>query len=91
MGIIQQIYQVMQPDATIKLKIVGDTDADGDDNINKAFSEKRAEAVKNALVSLYNVTPNRLSIEGKGESEPVGENNTPDGNGKNRRVEFIKQ
>ncbi|MFT6995873.1 MAG: OOP family OmpA-OmpF porin, partial [Maribacter sp.] len=91
MGIIQQIYQVMQQDATIKLKIVGHTDADGDDNTNQELSKKRAEAVKSALVNIYNVTSDRLTTEGKGESEPVGENDTTDGKAKNRRVEFIKQ
>jgi outer membrane protein OmpA-like peptidoglycan-associated protein len=91
MGIIQQIYQVMQQDATIILKIVGHTDADGDDNTNKALSEKRAEAVKKALVNIYNILPNRLTTKGKGESEPVDKNNTPEGKEKNRRVEFIKQ
>ncbi len=91
MGIIRQIYQVMQQDAAIKLKVVGHTDADGDDNKNKELSEKRAEAVKSALVNIYNVTSDRLTTEGKGESEPVGENDSSDGKAKNRRVEFIKQ
>lgn len=91
MGIIQQIYQVMQQDATIKLKIVGHTDADGDDNTNQVLSKKRAEAVKSVLVNVYNVTSDRLTTEGKGESEPVGENDTTEGKAKNRRVEFIKQ
>lgn len=90
MGIIRQIYQVMQQDASIKLKIVGHTDSDGSDDANMKLSKNRAEAVKKALVDIYNANGDRLSTEGKGESEPVGDNATSDGKAQNRRVEFIK-
>ncbi|SHJ95420.1 OmpA family protein [Pseudozobellia thermophila] len=90
MGIIRQIYQVLQQDDSINLKIVGHTDADGDDAKNLELSKNRAEAVKNALVSIYKVSPNRLTTEGKGETQPVGDNATTDGKALNRRVEFIK-
>ena len=91
MGIIRQIYQVLQQDGTINLKIVGHTDSDGSDENNMALSKKRAASVKNALVSVYGVDTNRLTVDGKGESEPVADNNSPDGKAQNRRVEFIKQ
>lgn len=90
MGIIRQIYQVLQQDKAIQLKIVGHTDADGDDTKNMKLSQDRAEAVKNALVSIYNVSSERLSTNGKGETEPVGDNSSADGKAQNRRVEFIK-
>lgn len=90
MGIILQISQVLQQEQGMKLKIVGHTDADGDDTTNLTLSKNRAEAVKNALVSVYNVSSDRLSTEGKGESQPVGNNGTADGKAQNRRVEFIK-
>ncbi|MFS4494486.1 OmpA family protein [Maribacter sp. 2308TA10-17] len=91
MGIIRQISQVLQQDASINLKIVGHTDADGGDEINMKLSKARAEAVMNVLISIYNASPERLSAEGMGESTPVGDNNTADGKAQNRRVEFIKQ
>lgn len=91
MGIIRQIYQVMAQEGGLKLKIVGHTDSDGDDNTNLKLSKQRADAVKNALVSIYNISSDRLVTAGKGESEPVGDNSTPDGKAQNRRVEFIKQ
>lgn len=91
MGIIRQIYQVLQQDGSISLKIVGHTDSDGNDASNLTLSEKRAAAVKNALVSVYGVDSSRLTSEGKGESEPIGDNSTLDGKAQNRRVEFIKQ
>ena len=91
MGIILQISQVLQQKAGMNLKIVGHTDADGSDESNLKLSKERAEAVKYALVNVYNIDGNRLSTEGKGESEPVGDNGTPDGKAQNRRVDFIKQ
>ena len=91
MGIIRQISQVLQQDASIRLKIVGHTDSDGAEESNMTLSKKRAEAVMKALTSIYNAAPERLTADGKGESQPVGDNNTPNGKAQNRRVEFIKQ
>ncbi|MFS4468474.1 OmpA family protein [Maribacter sp. 2210JD10-5] len=91
MGIIRQIYQVLQQEKGINLKIVGHTDADGASDANLKLSKARAEAVKNVLVDIYAVDGNRLSTQGKGETEAVGDNSTPEGKAQNRRVEFIKQ
>ncbi|WP_420320278.1 OmpA family protein [Flagellimonas sp.] len=91
MGIIRQISQVLMQESGMKLKIVGHTDADGSDENNMKLSQNRAEAVKNALVSVYGISADRLISEGKGELEPVGDNTTPDGKAQNRRVEFIRQ
>ena len=90
MGIIRQISQVLQQESGMNLNIIGHTDADGNDDTNMNLSKDRAEAVKDALVNVYNVDSARLSTDGKGESEPVGDNGTPDGKAQNRRVEFIK-
>ena len=90
MGIIRQIYQVMQQESNLKLKIVGHTDGDGDDQTNLVLSTKRAEAVRDALIRIYQVSADKLTTEGKGELEPVGNNQTVEGKSQNRRVEFIK-
>nr|WP_299388100.1 OmpA family protein [Allomuricauda sp.] len=91
MGIIRQISQVLMQERGMNLKIVGHTDSDGSDESNMKLSKARATAVKDALVSVYGIDAGRLASEGKGESEPVGDNNTPDGKAQNRRVEFIRQ
>ena len=90
-GIIRQISQVLQQDATIKLKIVGHTDSDGTDDSNLKLSKSRAEAVRQALIEVYKIDSSRLTSEGKGESEPVEDNKTTEGKAQNRRVEFITQ
>ncbi|MCR9229027.1 MAG: OmpA family protein [Flavobacteriaceae bacterium] len=91
MGIIRQISQVLTQDNSIQLNIVGHTDSDGPDESNLSLSENRAEAVKKALVSVYGISSDRLSSEGKGEAEPVADNNSAQGKAQNRRVEFIKK
>jgi outer membrane protein OmpA-like peptidoglycan-associated protein len=82
---------VLSQDSSISLNIVGHTDSDGTDESNMALSKNRAEAVKNALVSVYGISPDRLTSDGKGESEPVADNSSAQGKAQNRRVEFIKK
>ena len=91
MGIIRQISQVLNQDSSINLNIVGHTDSDGTDESNISLSKDRAESVKKALVSVYGISGDRLSSEGKGEAEPVADNATAQGKAQNRRVEFIKK
>lgn len=91
MGIIRQISQVLQQESGINLKIVGHTDADGADDVNLELSKSRANTVKKALTDVYKVDESRLSIDGKGETEPLDDNATTGGKAQNRRVEFIKQ
>jgi OOP family OmpA-OmpF porin len=66
---------------------VGHTDAVGNDSYNQRLSVKRAEAVKNYLVS-KGIEKNRVYTEGKGEKQPVADNKTAEGRAKNRRVEI---
>ncbi|NNC70934.1 MAG: OmpA family protein [Flavobacteriaceae bacterium] len=89
-GIIRQISQALQQVPDMKLNIIGHTDSDGSDEANMTLSKKRADAVRNALVTVYNISGDRLQTEGKGESDPVGDNTTADGKAQNRRVVFIK-
>jgi OOP family OmpA-OmpF porin len=66
---------------------VGHTDSVGADAYNQKLSVKRADAVKAYLVS-KGIEKNRVYTEGKGEKQPVADNNTSAGRSKNRRVEI---
>ena len=68
-------------------EIDGHTDSDGSDEYNQVLSEKRANSVKNFLVS-QGVTA-EITTKGYGESKPVASNDTTEGKQKNRRVEII--
>lgn len=89
-GALKDIANVLKENAGIKVKIVGHTDADGDDKANLSLSEKRAAAVKASLVKDFGVSGDNLTTEGKGESQPIDKNTTAEGKANNRRVEFIK-
>jgi len=73
----------------MNLNIIGHTDSDGSDGDNIDLSQRRAESVKAALVDDFDITANRLTAEGKGETKPVAENDSPEGKAANRRVEFV--
>ena len=89
-GVLKEIADVLKKFADIKVKIVGHTDSDGQDAANLALSQKRAAAVKQALISEYGIEDARIETDGKGEKEPVRDNKTKEGKAQNRRVEFIK-
>lgn len=63
----------------------GHTDSTGSDAYNMKLSERRADAVKDYLVS-QGVDSNRIRTEGMGEREPVADNVTSDGRAENRHV-----
>ena len=89
MGPINKIYELMQKQPTLKFRVEGHTDADGDEAKNQILSEQRAKAVADKLISM-GISADRLTSKGFGESVPVNNNSTPEGRANNRRVEFVK-
>lgn len=75
------------PEGTIAL--VGHTDASGSLAANQALSERRAEAVADALIQTYGADPARVAADGVGFLAPRATNQTEEGRQKNRRVEVI--
>lgn len=89
-GVIKEIATVLQENPEVKIRITGHTDNTGDIDKNQVLSEKRAASVKEYLTAVFNIQASRIETSGKGQSEPVGNNNTSEGKAQNRRVEFIK-
>ncbi|SOE21051.1 OmpA family protein [Spirosomataceae bacterium TFI 002] len=89
-GVLKEIAQVLKDNPNVKVQIIGHTDADGSDAANQTLSEKRAESVKNTLESDFGIAADRMLSAGKGESQPVDKNDSPQGKANNRRVEFVK-
>jgi len=89
-GVIKDIANVLKENPTVKVKIVGHTSSDGDLNANMELSKQRAAAVKDMLIKEFSIDTARLETEGKGPTQPVADNKTPEGKAQNRRVEFIK-
>lgn len=72
---------------SVTIRITGHTDAVGSDEANQILSEGRANAVRADLIQ-RGVAEERIEAEGKGEKEPVADNDTEEGRQLNRRVEF---
>ncbi|ABA87807.1 peptidoglycan-binding outer membrane protein, OMP_b-brl and OmpA domain-containing [Syntrophotalea carbinolica DSM 2380] len=69
--------------------LAGHTDSKGRDTYNQRLSEKRAEAVRQALIDNYGLDAAKLKSRGYGEAQPVATNDTEEGRYLNRRVELI--
>ena len=69
------------------IRVVGHTDSVGTDAYNEGLSERRASSVVEYLLT-QGLAPEKLTSEGKGESEPVADNETEEGRAQNRRVEL---
>ena len=69
------------------LTIKGYTDATGSDKVNKPLSEKRAQAVRDQLVSA-GIPANTVSSLGMGSENPIDAGKSKDALAKNRRVEI---
>lgn len=89
-GTLKEIAGVLKENPTVRVKIIGHTDSDGDDASNLDLSKRRAAAVKEALIKEFGIETTRMETDGKGESQPADVNTTSAGKANNRRVEFVK-
>ncbi|MEO7206512.1 MAG: OmpA family protein [Steroidobacteraceae bacterium] len=85
---IDQLAQFLTEHPDRRVQIDGFTDSVGSDAYNEELSQRRADAVKAALVS-RNVDPARISTEGYGKAYPVASNSDSGGRQLNRRVEVV--
>lgn len=84
---ITALSEFLQRNPQIRIEIQGHTDNVGSDTDNLALSQRRAEAVKQALVAT-GIQPERLNARGYGENVPVETNDTEEGRASNRRTEM---
>ena len=89
-AIVNQFGEALKANPSLKIKIIGHTDSDGNAAANLELSKKRAAAVKKYLAGNYAVTDARIQTDGKGAAQPVADNGSETGKAKNRRVEFVK-
>jgi OOP family OmpA-OmpF porin len=88
-GLLGEVAEAIKQRAELKkVGIHGHTDSDGEPGYNQELSQRRATAVLNWLRA-HGVEAARLQAKGFGESQPIADNNTPEGKEKNRRVEFL--
>jgi outer membrane protein OmpA-like peptidoglycan-associated protein len=71
------------------LAVYGNTDSTGNAGENKALGKERAVAVKEWLVANGGIDSGQISVQSKGQSDPVASNSTSKGRQMNRRVEIV--
>jgi outer membrane protein OmpA-like peptidoglycan-associated protein len=84
---LDSLMAKLQSADVVSIKVIGHTDSQGSDAYNQKLSERRASSVAAYLLS-QGVAPNKLTSEGRGESQPVADNDTEEGRAQNRRVEL---
>lgn len=89
-GLIKSIALILQENPSLKIKIIGHTDSDGDEKDNLKLSKQRAESLKTMLSTNFEIAAARMQTDGKGESTPAVPNTSEINKANNRRVEFIK-
>jgi outer membrane protein OmpA-like peptidoglycan-associated protein len=85
---VEKLAEFLQKHPKRNVLIEGHTDSVGPDEYNLSLSQRRAEAVKEALVA-KGIDPGRIWTKGYGKKYPVASNDTPTGRQLNRRVEVI--
>ncbi len=71
------------------VRIEGHTDSRGNDEVNMQLSQDRAASVYQYLLNTMNITPDRITAIGFGETLPIANNESADGREKNRRTEIV--
>jgi OOP family OmpA-OmpF porin len=86
---LDSVVRYLMDNSEVKVAVRGHTDSTGPVAYNLKLGLKRAQSVRDYLVS-QGVDGDRLSLESKGESEPISTNFTPEGRKMNRRVEIAQ-
>lgn len=86
---LDQVAAALKDQGDLKPIVVeGYTDSVGSDTANQKLSKDRADSVRSYLVS-KGVASDKISSVGKGKSNPVASNDSPEGRANNRRVEIV--
>lgn len=86
--ILDQFASGLSSQPNTEVRIIGHTDNVGSDAVNDPLSLQRAQSTRDYLAA-RGVSPSRVSIDGRGEREPIATNATADGRAQNRRVEIF--
>lgn len=84
---LKRIVYVINSHSDLRVRVTGNTDADGSDAYNDGLSERRAQAIIDFFVKA-GLRRDRIVIDFKGEKNPVSDNKSAAGKQMNRRVDF---
>lgn len=86
---LDEIARLLKGQPGMKVILVGHTDNQGALDANLSLSQRRAQAVADALAKGYGIDPSRLLAKGVANLSPVASNSADSGRAKNRRVELV--
>lgn len=86
--ILEQFAQGLAQQQSTEVRIIGHTDNVGSDALNNTLSVNRAQSARDYLVA-RGVNSSRISIDGRGEREPLADNATESGRARNRRIDIF--
>lgn len=84
---LEKVYEFLKLNPSIKVRVEGHTDSEGNSAYNKDLSKRRAQAVYQHLVE-RGISASRMLFEGWGDEKPVADNSTKEGRALNRRTEL---
>ena len=84
---LNKLLDLLNKNLKMKIELSGHTDNVGGKDYNHVLSENRAKAVYDYLAA-HNISPDRLSYKGFGDSVPIDSNDNDQGKANNRRTEF---
>ena len=85
---VQALAVYLQAGGNASIRVDGHTDSQGQPEANRELSQRRADAVRQALIDA-GVSASRIRAVGHGADEPVADNGTAEGRARNRRVEVL--
>jgi outer membrane protein OmpA-like peptidoglycan-associated protein len=88
--VLRQVAAWLEANPTARLSITGHTDNVGKAEANLDLSKRRATAVAKVLSGEFAIAADRLTTDGKGDTDAIAVNTTAEGRAMNRRVEFAK-
>lgn len=85
-AILDEVALRMKQEPSATAVVIGYTDDRENTGANQDLDRRRAEAVRDYLVTRHGIDPTRITVEGRGTSDPIGDNTTAEGRLRNRRV-----
>lgn len=85
---LDRVAAALAARGAVRLSIEGHTDDVGDDDYNRALSERRAQAVR-AYLAAHGLDGAHVEARGLGEAQPAAPNDSEEGRRRNRRVEIV--
>jgi len=87
-AVLDELAQALKDAPTLRIRVEGHTDSDGEPDANQVLSERRARAIRIELIR-RGADGDHIEAVGYGASQPIAPNRTPAGRAQNRRVDVV--